>query len=49
MKSCVGNLGDKFWQKQAETIRNNYLAKVENKKPAPKERTIACREMNIWT
>lgn len=49
LKSCVGNLGEKFWDYQEKSIQNDYSIKIEKKKPPPKEKIIAQRQMEIWS
>jgi phage terminase large subunit GpA-like protein len=46
MKSCIGNLGERFWTRQAEELEKNLS--VKNKKRVPEEKIVCSREMNIW-
>ena len=48
MKSCVGNLGEKFWDYQEKAIQNDYSLKIEKKKPPKKEKMIVQRQAEIW-
>lgn len=48
MQSCVGKKGEEFWKRQAAALQNEYSLKVEHKKPAPKEKIIVQRQMEIW-
>lgn len=48
MQSCRGNWGDKFWERQAAALQNDYSVKIEKKKPPKKEKVIAQRQMEIW-
>lgn len=47
MKSCIGNLGETFWTRQAQSLKTP-VRKTEERKTAVTEKVPVTRQINIW-